>query len=1275
MTNRLEWGVEFVVRLGVGSTLLLLVGLLAMAVCRRQSAAMRYWIGTWTAVALLLLPLAAVALPSWQLGLLDRGKLNLQLENRCQETVQHDVMEPTIVPRQGLTNDRLTSQQGVRRLDRPTAAIASNTPLPLSTNGSGVRNPQSSGEPQTHELSASQFTATSLVIKFLLIIYTLGLGVGLWQLSFAHYTIGRWIRTAQADLPPWILQIAEDCRGSMGLSHEVPVRLSRRVAVPVVAGMIRPMILLPESVVHWPIERVRAALAHELAHIERGDLWTLLLSQLVHCIYWPQPLVYWWSRGLRIEREAACDDRVLTSYSRPTQYARHLLDVAAELTGQEQAQPAALAMARGTQIERRIAAILSSTCRRAPPARAMVAGMCASAVIGTLMAASVSPFTALKGQEIDNAKAPARTASDERNLYTFSGRVVFADGRPAAGARVRNSPSGEDYPGITTVADANGNYELVLPASGYHAPFIAELAEARGFTQVELAYSMQDRVVEMEVADIVLKEGKRIEVEVVDKMQTPVAEAAIYVQANNGLVERLESDANGKATLVYPVGLRLQTIGAVKARVGCDYHAFEKLSDFAQGPVRRPKPPQDFEGMIRLTLDGIREVSVKVIGPDGAPLAGVLMESSYSFIKDRDNLWSVYGLPEFARETDAQGVAYFDMLSSHENGGVGIVPRLNRKDWYVSGEHGGANIDWEKSDSATLQLAEKLLVGGSVHHADGSPAAGIAIRAAGDFKYCFGFNERVHSDEQGRWQMWVKPNGYYLFAVQGEQFASQPHSGIIVLDNDPPQNLDFQLEPAHRVHGKIAGPIDEAAHVMLQQRAKDYYDLPQDQWLPNPENNSRPISVFIQDVVRVSKDGTFEFNVGPGDFTIWNPSNETQEFTITDQLEVDLGDLRVPPPRRLGFVSPAELARQAFKSKESLQHRFTLLSRQARESNQQLLIIAGSATSKSTIELFEVLKNRDAQRVLASYRQLPIDVSGKGNALNRKFLQTLAGHEIDVNATELFVLDDDLQVVAATSVAQLQSGANSLHQALVEFAQRHQTAVPRTTTISVTDETGKSLAGADVFRNHVFEFEKDKAHIENQHYTSDASGKVLVTLSGTSVDLRLWVTLDGYVPLYAMWAKKFQSDGDQIPDQFTFSMQPGTEIGGMVVDETGAPIVGAIVEVKEPAVGGLGFGVGRDQPGIRPVRNHYLAEDETALITDTNGRWLLCNVPSESQLDAPELLPLRHGPKLAIRVTLPGQEQDEDGYGRLQREQDISHASLRDKSARFVVPEKTQNPK
>lgn len=58
---------------------------------------------------------------------------------------------------------------------------------------------------------------------------------------------------------------------------------------------------------------------------------------------------------------------------------------------------------------------------------------------------------------------------------------------------------------------------------------------------------------------------------------------------------------------------------------------------------------------------------------------------------------------------------------------------------------------------------------------------------------------------------------------------------------------------------------------MLQQRAADYYQLPEEDQLPNPGNTRRGVVAFTQDSVRVSEDGTFEFHVGPGDFTIWSP--------------------------------------------------------------------------------------------------------------------------------------------------------------------------------------------------------------------------------------------------------------------------------------------------------------------------------------------------------------------------------------------------------------------
>lgn len=617
------------------------------------------------------------------------------------------------------------------------------------------------------------------------------------------------------------------------------------------------------------------------------------------------------------------------------------------------------------------------------------------------------------------------------------------------------------------------------------------------------------------------------------------------------------------------------------------------------------------------------------------------------------------------------------MFSVHESGGVGIAPMLENDNWYiVSNQHGveAATIEWEVDASATIQLGEKLLVGGKVRYADGRPATGIAIRAAGDSKFFRGFHDRVLSDEHGNWQMWVKPNGYYLFTVHDQELASQPQSGVVIRDTNPPRDLDFDLEPARTVLGKITGPQD-GVRVVLQQRAHDHASLPKEERLPNVEDIGRPITAIIVDSRQLDMDGSFEFRVGPGDFTILCPGKEAYNFTISDQPAIDLGELRnPPPPRRQGFQSAAELAAQAFRSEDSLQRRYTQLSRKARESNQQLLIIAGADSNQSTIDLYEVLSDREVQLSLASYRQLPVDVAGVDSALNRKFLQTILGREIDTNGTQLIILGNDQQLVAIANIATWQSDGGTLRQSLLEFAQKHQSVVQRTMTVFITDEAGTPLANANVFRNHVFEFEPDKPHIESIHISSDADGRAIVPLSGTTVDLRLWVTLDGFVPLHAMWAKKFQSDGDQIPNEFTFQMQAGTEIGGVVVNENGQPISGAIVEVQEPAWASFAFRLTPNRPGHRPVRNSWLAEGDSAVITGKDGKWTLGNVPSDKQLNAPELLPfqLSRMQNLSVRVTLPGQEKDENGYGRLQREQNISHSSLRDKSARFVLTSKVQ---
>jgi TonB family protein len=106
---------------------------------------------------------------------------------------------------------------------------------------------------------------------------------------------------------------------------------------------------------------LRAVLLHELAHIARHDCWTLAMAELAVALYWFHPLAWWAASRMRRERERACDDRVLAAGITASGYATDLLEVA---RGRLDAALPAPAMARASNLEARLRAILDPTVRR-----------------------------------------------------------------------------------------------------------------------------------------------------------------------------------------------------------------------------------------------------------------------------------------------------------------------------------------------------------------------------------------------------------------------------------------------------------------------------------------------------------------------------------------------------------------------------------------------------------------------------------------------------------------------------------------------------------------------------------------------------------------------------------------------------------------------------------------------------------------------------------------------------------------------------------------------
>lgn len=118
--------------------------------------------------------------------------------------------------------------------------------------------------------------------------------------------------------------MCSDVARRMGLRRCPRVLVSREIASPLITGVWRPLIL-------WPAEHAltddetKFALAHELAHLKRGDLWFGMVPSLAQWLFFFHPLVRRAVREYTLCREAACDARVLEFGSEPREYGKMLL--------------------------------------------------------------------------------------------------------------------------------------------------------------------------------------------------------------------------------------------------------------------------------------------------------------------------------------------------------------------------------------------------------------------------------------------------------------------------------------------------------------------------------------------------------------------------------------------------------------------------------------------------------------------------------------------------------------------------------------------------------------------------------------------------------------------------------------------------------------------------------------------------------------------------------------------------------------------------------------
>lgn len=257
------------------------------------------------------------------------------------------------------------------------------------------------------------------------------LGFALHLLA-AAFALRRQLSACRPVTDPALLDLFERACRRIGLKHPPALVVTPAAISPCLVGTWRPRLVLPESLAtEIPAARLQHVLAHELAHLQRGDLWTNWLLLTVRIVHWFNPLAWWTVREMQAEREEACDELALAALGdadRPA-YAATILDLAASLAPSAIA-PGMIGLYSSTQrLQSRVERLIhrpAVAMLRPPLAGGLVALLALAGLTDALPAAprDGAPAAGSKPSTATAPAAPDGAPATEANTYTLKGRCV-----------------------------------------------------------------------------------------------------------------------------------------------------------------------------------------------------------------------------------------------------------------------------------------------------------------------------------------------------------------------------------------------------------------------------------------------------------------------------------------------------------------------------------------------------------------------------------------------------------------------------------------------------------------------------------------------------------------------------------------------------------------------------------------------------------------------------------------------------------------------------------
>ncbi|MGL4463662.1 MAG: M56 family metallopeptidase, partial [Planctomycetia bacterium] len=139
------------------------------------------------------------------------------------------------------------------------------------------------------------------------VLFTGGLIIGLLRWVGGLWSVRALARASRPIDDLRLKEQVEQVRRELRCRRAVEVRECTRTSTAAVVGWRRPVVLLSGDWSTWTDGQRRGVLAHEIAHVVRGDGLTAAVARLAVVLHFYHPLVHWLADRLRLEQELAAD--------------------------------------------------------------------------------------------------------------------------------------------------------------------------------------------------------------------------------------------------------------------------------------------------------------------------------------------------------------------------------------------------------------------------------------------------------------------------------------------------------------------------------------------------------------------------------------------------------------------------------------------------------------------------------------------------------------------------------------------------------------------------------------------------------------------------------------------------------------------------------------------------------------------------------------------------------------------------------------------------------